>query len=205
MPPRRHAAAALAEYLPIMRQMSLDDARMLMRHGIPLRAITTVCPAPTRVALDGNDLYRPDPSGQPAWVMPVCAVDPGRPEEIETADPLSIVSLGPIVDLVAFHPAAPNRWALRLGLATVLGAIEPQCCNPDPVPVRRDITLWLRGECNGIVLLTRDAIEARRILSQIETIEAEDRQHADELAALLVSQPQMRSRVIARTGPRAAA
>jgi hypothetical protein len=196
---------ALNEYLPAVRRMSLDDARKLMRHGVALRSITTVCPAPTRVALDGNDLYRPDPLVQSAWVMPVCAVDPRRSDAIETVDPLGIVSLGPVIDLVAFHPAAPNRWALRLGLATVLGAIEPQCCSPDPVPVRRDITAWLRGECRGIVLLTRDATEARRVLSQIETIEAEDRQHVDELAALLAAPLQMRSRVIARTPPRAAA
>jgi hypothetical protein len=195
----------LDEYLPQLRRMKLADARELMRYGVPLRAITTVCPTPTRVALDGDDRYQPDPSGAPAWIIPVCAVDPGRPDAIEAVDPLGIVGLGPVIDLVAFHPAAPNRWALRYGLATVLGAIEPQYCDSEPVPVHRDITNWLRAECKGIVLLTRDPFEGRRILHQIEPIEAEDERHADELAALLVAPRPMRSRVIARTLPKAAA
>jgi hypothetical protein len=191
----------IKEYLGSMRKMRLEDARQLMQqHGVPLRAIAAVCPAPTRVALDGDDRYKPNPAGAPAWVIPVCAVDPEMPEIIETDDPLGIVSLGPIVDLLAFHPAAPNRWALRLGLAGALGAIEPQYLDPVSVPAHRDVTAWLRSGCRGIVLLTRDAFKARRILAQVATIEAEDGQHAAELAALLVT-----PRVTTRTSPRAGA
>jgi hypothetical protein len=200
------ATALTSEYIDPMRRMSLDDARRLMRHGVPLRAITTICPAPTRVVIDGNDLYRPDPSGQPAWIIPVSVVDPEIPELIEAVDPLGIVSLGPIVDLIAFHPAAPNRWALRRGLAPALGVIEPQCCDPASVAVHRDVTDWLRSGCRGIILLTRDPKEAGRILRQISCIEASDWNHAKELRRLLaLPVPILPQVIVARTRGRVAA
>jgi hypothetical protein len=176
----------LDEYLAVMRKMGLDDAYELIGHGVPIRAIAAVCPAPTRVLLDGNDRrFRPDPAGQPAWVMPVCVIDPERLDAIEASDPSSVVSIGPAVDLLAFHPCAPNRWALRYGIATVLGTIAPQYCNPDPVPVHRDVTSWLRAECAGIMLLTHDPNEARRVLQQIHIIQAEDEQHEAQLRHLI--------------------
>ena len=54
------SADLLAEYLAAMRTMTLDNARELVGHGISLLTITLVCPAPTRVVLDGDLYYRPD-------------------------------------------------------------------------------------------------------------------------------------------------
>jgi len=42
----------LGEYVSLMRRVTLDDARKLMRYGVPIQAITLVCPAPARIALD---------------------------------------------------------------------------------------------------------------------------------------------------------
>jgi hypothetical protein len=122
-----------------------------------------------------GDRFRPDEVGRLGWVLPVAAVDPGRPELIETEDPLATISTGPFVDLAAsFSPARPGRWALRWGLAAVLGAIPPQYMEPEPVRVHRDVAGWLRAGCNGIVLLTGDGDEVPRVLSQIRRIDHED-------------------------------
>ena len=180
-------AALTDEYLAAMRPMTLErDVNELMRHDIPMRAIATVCPAPMSIVLDrSGQLYQPDDAGRPAWVLPVCVADPMVPDEIEAADPLAVVSAGFVVDLLAFSMAAPGRYALRCGVATVLGCIPPQYCDPDPVPIHRDVTRWLRSECRGLVLLTRDPIEIRRILGHCISIEAEDAEHAAELRRML--------------------
>jgi hypothetical protein len=137
--------------------------------------------------------------------MPVCVVDPERLDTIEASNPSSVVSIGPAVDLLAFHPGAPNRWALRYGLATVLGAIAPQYCRPDPVPVHRDVTDWLRAGCKGIVLLTHDRFGARRVLQQIQSIEAEDERQALELRRILEMPTPVQSQIVVRTARKMAA
>ena len=117
-------------------------------------------------------MFEPDEDGGAVWVIPATCVDPARPEEIEAVDPLDVVRTGPIVDLVAFHPARRNRFALRIGNAVALGCVEPQYLEPDRVPVWADITDWLKSGCNGIVLLTNDTHQRGRILRRIESIEA---------------------------------
>ena len=80
--------------------------------------------------------FEPDEDGGFAlWVMPVCVVDERFEEEIEAVDPLRCVRKGPVVDLVGFHPGCRERFALRTGNGVVLGAIEPQYLEPEPVPV----------------------------------------------------------------------
>jgi hypothetical protein len=175
----------LDEYL-VQMWRTPDHVEELMRHGVGMRAITATCPAPTSIAFDaGGDRYWPDEDGYPAWIMPVCVVDPERPELIETVDPLGVISTGPVIDLLAFHPDYPGCWALRRGLAIVLGAVEPQLLDPDPVTVHRDATDWLRAACGGIMLLTRDPAEICRILQQCAEIEVEHRTHAAELRRIL--------------------
>jgi hypothetical protein len=200
------SVALTAEYLWAMRKMSLEDARELMRYRIPLRAIATVCPAPTYIAFNGAaDRFYPDETGYKAWVIPICVAVPAEPDVIEAVDPLDVISTGPVIDLVAFHPAFPDHWALRTGTAAVLGAIEPQYCDSDPVPVHRDISDWLRGGCSGIVLLTHDRHEAHRTLCQIQYIDTEDKQHKRELEALAAVPRPVSPRITVRTEPKAAA
>jgi hypothetical protein len=194
------------EYLAALRLMTHDDARGLVACGVPWRAIRLTCPVPTLIVLDeARELYWPGPSGRRAWVLPVCAIDPAHPEWIETAEPEVVVSNGAVVDLVAFTPEAPGRWALRLGEAPVLGAIEPQYLAPPPVPVHRDVTDWLRAGCVGIMLLTRDPCEAGRILRQCETVEAQDAMHAVELRHLIERPPFINTTVTVRSATSRAA
>jgi len=169
-----------------MRQVTFGRVRELMGYGIPIEAIAAVVPAPGRIALDRTDkLYWPDDDGRAAWIFPVRCVDPADPEAIEYPDPLAVVRTGAIIDLIAFHPDAAGRWALRLGNATVLGAIEPQYLDPPAVPVHRCVVDWLCSGCRGIVLLTRDPIEAAPILRQCTGgISAEDAAHEAELDRL---------------------
>lgn len=170
--------ALLEEYMAALRRMHLADVRELIA-TFPTTAIGLVAPALEHIATDAQGgLYWPDPDGTAAWLLPVSVVHPWRPGEIEAGD---AVCCGPVVDLLAFNPAAPGCWALRRGNATVLGAIEPQHCKPEKVPIHRDVTRWLRSDCRGLLLLTGDRHEAAAILRRISNIDAEDEAHAAEL------------------------
>jgi hypothetical protein len=145
----------VGEYCASLRRMPLSAAQELhSTFGIPWPSITATCPVPTRArfADKARSLYEPDEDGGAGWVIPATCVDPARPEEIEAVDPLDIVSTGPIVDLVAFHPHCRDRFALRIGHAVVLGAVEPQHLEPARVPVWGDIGDWLRAGCSGLVV-----------------------------------------------------
>jgi hypothetical protein len=192
------------EYLVALRATSRGAVCSL---GISASAIRLTCPALTGITLDHvGELYRPDPAGRPAWVIPATAVDPGLPDLIETADPIAAVGdMTAVVDFVAFSPSSPGRWALRLGAATELGMIEPQYCGPAPVPVHRSPIEWLRAGCNGIALLTRNPCEAERILRECGTIEAEDAAHAFELRRLVLLPPYVNTTVIVRSAARRSA
>ena len=165
------------EYLAMMRRMPFAAAERLHDDfRIPWRTIRLVCPAPTRVRFMDKARSRFEPhedGGFALWVMPVCVVDARYEEEIEAVDPLRCVRKGPVVDLVGFHPGCRERFALRTGNGVVLGAIEPQYLEPEPVPVWDDVTDWLRAGCRGIVLLTNDRHQRVRIPRRIESIEAQ--------------------------------
>jgi hypothetical protein len=165
------------EYLGLMRRMPFAEAERLHNDfGVPWASIAATVPVPTRVrfADKAQTFFEPDERGRAAWVIPATCVDPVRPEEIEVVDPLDVVSTGPIVDLVCFHPHCRARFALRTGAAVVLGVVPPQYMQPDRVPVFNDVADWLKSGCNGIVLLTNDAHQRGRILRRIESIEAQD-------------------------------
>src|SRR5262249_3284897 len=157
-----------------MRNAPFANAQRLLAAGIPLEAISLVCPVETRISLNKNgNRFAPDATGCAAWIIPVAVPDPWREDVIEAIDPKAVVASGVIVDLLAFS-FAHQRHALRLGQAVVLGAIEPEYCEPDRVPVHRTAIGWLRAACVGIVLLTKDQFEAGRILRQIDRPLAED-------------------------------
>jgi hypothetical protein len=70
---------------------------------------------------------------------------------------------------------------LRTRFAAVLGAIEPQYCDAPAVRVFRDVTDWLKNQCQGVVILTDDPFQAGRIIRRVNAIAAEDTRHAEEL------------------------
>jgi hypothetical protein len=167
----------VGEYHAVMRRMPFAEAvRLHDDFGVPWRSITTACPVPAQAVFADRErlLYEPAENGRAVWIMPVCAVDPSQPEEIETVDPMDVVAdLSRVVDLVAFDPHCRERFALRTGGATVLGAVEPQLLGPDRVRVWNDIGDWLRDSCRGIVLLTNDCHQRGRILRRLSSIEAQ--------------------------------
>jgi hypothetical protein len=171
--------ALIDEYLAAIRRIRLADTLELIGLGVPIRAITLVCPAPMRIKLDtSGERYPPDPEGRPSSVLPVCAVEPDDLEIIETGDPEAAISAGSSVDILAFC------WALRLGRAAVLGAVAPHYLEPEATPVHRDVGGCLCSGCSGIALLARDPCVRARILRQISHLNAKDLKHAAELQAL---------------------
>ena len=187
------------EYLAAMRRMTLADAHELLAADIPIESVSMLCPAPTRVRLEAKRRYCPDPDGGRAHVFPVTSVDPARPHAIEADDCRKAISIGHIIDLMAVNIRAPGKWALRIGAATVLGAVEHQhglFC--EPVPIHRDVLDWLCSGCKGIVFLTPDPYERGRILRQLTAPQAGDLEHKAELDRLMTFAYPLRSIAVVR-------
>jgi hypothetical protein len=106
--------------------------------------------------------YEPAPGGLAAYISPVLVHDELTPE---SRCPAYTARCGRPVDLVAWHPRWPDRWALRTGASGWLGVIWPQYCDPPPVPVRRSVLSWLQRYCTGLVLLSRDSAVRCRVLN----------------------------------------
>lgn len=133
------------------------------------------------VLLEG-DLWQPCEGEPLAFVVPVKAADGHTPEN---PNPENVLRYGDVVDLVAFRPDRPDRWALRLGAAAWLGAIEPQFLEPRPVRVWRTPLEWLRAGGEGIVPLSHDPEEVRGVLLWCRAIVAADVEHGRQLRRLL--------------------
>ena len=115
------------------------------------------------------------------------------------------VRRGTLLDLCAFLPSNPSRWAVRRGSASVLGAVRPQYLSPAPVAVWRDPLAWLRALGEGVVLLTEDRAEMQRILPSFPGgVVAEDADHGRELRSLL-ERPALVPPVFVRDAARGAA
>jgi hypothetical protein len=135
------------------------------------------------IRLCGADLYEPDPDGTRCLITPVRVELALTPESVA---PAVYCRIGQIVDLIGWHPARPDRWALRVGAAEWLGCIEPQFLEPSPVPTWRTPLAWLQALCTGLVLLSDEPLSRYRILSGcISGLVAEDHDHAAELRAIL--------------------
>ncbi|MBV9859872.1 MAG: hypothetical protein JO038_07210 [Alphaproteobacteria bacterium] len=179
------SADLAAEMRASVAALTLSDAETLCDLGVPAGAIDLfqlIGRAAIRVE---GELFQPDPDGLPAFVTPVLCHSPVTPE---SPWPGSYCRLGALVDLVAWHPAHSQRWALRTGAAAWLGCIPVQFAElaPEPVPIWRSPLTWLRADSVGLALLTRDRGEGFSVLSGITGgIVAEDEAHAAELRALL--------------------
>lgn len=132
-----------------------------------------------------GDRFELRQDGRLAYCTPVRA-DPTRPLSLETPIASSALRLGDLIDIVYWHPEAPRRWALRTGVAEVLGLIEPQYCGPEPVAIHRGVLGWFRHGCDGLVILSPDPWVVYRLLSQCTSgLLAENERHAEELRAAL--------------------
>ena len=170
-----------AEYLAALRPTSLAALRPLRDAGVGGPGIAIGIAVAT-ISVSRDRLYCPDPDGGLAFIVPVRAEHPITPE---SPDPIEAVRHGPIMDLLAFSPAFPQRWALRTGSATWLGAVLPQYISPPPTPIWRSPLHWLGSDCDGLVLLARDKRDRYRTLTALDAISAEDELHAAELRELL--------------------
>jgi len=162
-----------AEMAAAVKALTDAQAALLIRYGVDPVDISLgmVGCAPIRLE---RGTYVPDPDGKVAFITPV-RVD----------DPLSAVRVGDLVDLIAWHPLRPGHFALRIGVAEWLGAIEPQHLDPPPVPVRRSVLAWFQHGCTGLVPLSREPRDVYRLLGGIGRLEAEDDAHRAELRAVL--------------------
>jgi hypothetical protein len=172
-----------AEMRAARAALTPEQQAELIEHGVPLPLITNYGLVGAATIRISSGLYEPAPGGRPAYITPVRIDNKLTPEAEQPVSCARI--LGHLVNLVAWHPRYPTRWALRTGAAAWLGSIEPQYMEPEPVAIRRSPLSWLQAECDGIVLLSPDPADAYRLLSSLHEIEAEDREHAAELRRLV--------------------
>ena len=172
-----------AEHRSAVATLTDEDRGVLADLGISPASLSRfrLCGI-ARVRVRRSRLYEPDENGNVALITPVRVECPASPE---SRRPLIYTQWGPIVDLVAWHPYAPERWALRVGSAEWLGCIEPQYMDPDPVPIHRTVLDWLRAGRVGLVPLAFEHAELYRLLTVCRRIRAADEEHARELRRAL--------------------
>ncbi len=171
-----------AEYTHAQRAITPADRALLVGHGISIGTILFLVGS-ARIRRDkSRHFFDLAEDGLPAFVTPVIVEVPDTPE---ASNPPQAVRFGTLVDLVAWHPARPESWALRVGSAEWLGAIEPQYLDPAPVKVHQTILSWLQSGTRGIVPLHRTPAELYRVLTYCNRIEAQDKAHATELRRAL--------------------
>jgi hypothetical protein len=194
-PGSRPGSALADEYLSALRSTRLADLKPLIAASVSWQAITDAVPAHTRISVSTGNTFEFIEDGGSAFIV---SVKVETALTAEASDPIEAIRHGWIVDLVAFHPNYPGRWALRRGAAEWLGCIEPQYLDPEPVPVWRTPLRWLRAGCRGVVLLSKERESQYRILSGLGAIVAEDQQHAAELRQQL-GRPWPTPRVVTST------
>ena len=173
-----------AEYIAAVRALTAVHRERLLAAGVHPGDIDLGMVGVARGRLAKFDLFEPDPCGALTYLCPV-RIDPFNPLCIASPVADSAVRFGHLIDIAAFHPDFPDRWALRLGTADCLGLIEPQYLGPEPVRVHRGPLGWLRAGCSGLVPLTRDRRDLYRLLSECQAIVAEDQAHARSLREVL--------------------
>lgn len=159
--------------------MTSADHGLLRQFGVSEMMWSLGLASVARVAFEG-ECWWPDSHGEQAILTPVRL--PLRPG-LEALYPMSWVTGGTLLDVAATMPDTSEHSYLRKGLGSVLGVIEPQLVNPEPVRVWRSPISWLRAGGKGIVLLTDSLDIAFDILVQIRTPVAEDLEHWRKLRA----------------------
>ena len=137
----------------------------------------------SRIMLDNTGTtYQPVDEGPEVFITPVRVGQIDTPENSQFE---IVPQFGNLIDILAWSPRYPTRWALRCDLAAWLGSIPPQYCLPSPVRIRRSPLSWLRSGGNGLCVLSRNHLDTYRLLSECRALEAEDAAHARELRTFL--------------------
>lgn len=117
-----------------------------------------------RVEIEG-DTYQPHPGGSPAVIVAVRVPHGMAPGDLDHPAPQAAALVGEqVVDIIAFAPDAPDRFATRLGIAECLGFLAPPFLKPPPTRVHAAPLDWLRAEGKGIAIVAREATSIRRVL-----------------------------------------
>jgi hypothetical protein len=170
------------EYRAAVRALTTEDAVELVDElGIPFFLVIIhqmVGVLPIRFLDKGKWLWEPDPeSSRFAYITPV-RVD--RHDTPLSDEAWGMPRMGALIDLIAWHPAASRRFALRTALSPWLGCVP--WGEPFPALIRDTPLSWLQGDCDGLVLLTRKPAQLRSILAEFEYgVQTE----TDQLAAKL--------------------
>lgn len=164
----------------------LHGGAVLNRYGVPADAWLRAPGAGigiARIEVDGDWFYQPNPDGEFAIIMATNVLDGEAGVE----------------DLVAFRPAQPDHWYLRLGLARWLGewelgrrcVFEPVHIVPPiladygptgaPLRVFRNPLEWLQQRCDGCVPLCREAYGDFLELYLGVELQVSDQRHAVEI------------------------
>jgi hypothetical protein len=173
----------IAEMREARASLTPEHRLELIEYGVPVDLIgrySLIGAARIRVSAG---LYDPVEDGVHAYITPVFVDNPLTPE---AEGPQGCARGGGyLVDLVAWHPKYPSRWALRVGSAVWLGSVEPQYFDPEPVAVRRSPLSWLQANCDGLAILSQEPADAYKLLCSLHTIVAEDGSHVAELRKLV--------------------
>jgi hypothetical protein len=174
----------IAEIDHAQRALDATHRAQLAALGIPRMIIACgfVGAARIRLEKDGRT-YQPMEGGTEAFITPCCVNgDPATPE-----DPAYdlVPQYGDLIDLVAWSPRYPGRWATRCNQATWLGSIEPQFMIPPAVPIRRSPLSWLKANGTGLCILAHEQTDIYCLLIGCQQLEAEDDAHAKQLRRIL--------------------
>ena len=93
-----------------------------------------------------DKLYEPDEAGMAAMIVPVC-----WPEHFEAFG--EIVTLWPMLDLIAFQTNRPATWYWRTGNGWALGGHRLEDWRGEPVPVVATPLDWLRTGGEAVCVL----------------------------------------------------
>ncbi len=97
-----------AEWQAASADVSAGDREQLAELGIDARDVEKLIGSAAVRLCRGGDPYEPDDAGRACLVTPV-RVDVDSPLSPESTQPHIFVRVGPIVDLVAWHPAAAGK------------------------------------------------------------------------------------------------
>lgn len=134
----------------------LTDAQLDALADLPESVFADELIGVRRVVIDGAT-WQPHEDGAEAFITPVWAPDGWS-----------------LVDMVAWHPATPDRWALRWGIATHLGEINEYA---EETRVFRSPWSWLRAGAKGICPLDPAVLRSVLPCREDHRIVAEDEAH----------------------------
>ncbi len=161
------------EYRGYLQALQKSDAEELTRHGVGMDAVCDLLVGVARIRMNG-ELWEPvaaDERGARVFVTPVRHDrQTMNPLDIAARDPAKANIRGEIVDICAWHPLRPGKWALREGDALVLGNVEHSVGRAAARADRvyRDPRSWLAAGGDGVVILAKDSLARNRVLRELE-------------------------------------